>query len=445
MAHRLVCTLEVSGILSGADIEQRQGLRCRFVNTSGSAYDVDASYTEDGCSAQCAVETEDCDSKAFVLLDNQDEPIPCKSAPVPTGTFETEPVGQEASASSPANFRSVVGALGWLDRYLFVWIIIVMVLGVVAGNYIPGIETGFNGSKIDSVSLPIAIGLWWMMYPVLCKVRYELLGKQLLEPDLRNQLAISFVLNWLIGPALMTGIAWATLPDLSGYRNGVILVGCARCIAMVLIWNQLACGDTDFCAILVAFNSILQIVLYAPAVLFFLNVVSGGSVSVSFSTVAKSVALFLGLPLAAGFLTRLVLRKWRGAQWYDRKFLPWFGPTALIGLLYTIFVMFALQGKQIVHNLGDVARVAVPLLVYFAITFWGTLAVCCALKISYPKSITQTFTASSNNFELAIAVAVASFGINSEEALAAVVGPLIEVPVLLGLVYVALGLKNRLW
>jgi ACR3 family arsenite transporter len=338
-----------------------------------------------------------------------------------------------------------VRALGWLDRYLFVWILVIMVLGVLAGNYIPGIEDAFSTTKVDSVSLPIAIGLWWMMYPVLCKVRYELIGKQLLEPDLRYHLGISFVLNWLVGPALMTGLAWATLPDLPEYRNGVILVGCARCIAMVLIWNQLACGDTDFCAMLVAFNSILQIVLYAPVVLFYLNVVSGGEVSVDFSTVAKSVALFLGVPLVAAFLTRVALRKWKGARWYDQKFLPWFGPTALIGLLFTIFVMFALQGKQIVHNLGEVSRVAVPLLVYFAITFWSTLGLCSLLKISYPKSITQTFTASSNNFELAIAVAVASFGIDSKEALASVVGPLIEVPVLLGLVYVALWLKNRMW
>lgn len=339
----------------------------------------------------------------------------------------------------------MVGGLGVLDRYLFVWILVTMILGVIAGNYIPGIEKAFSKAKVDSVSLPIAIGLWWMMYPVLCKVRYELLGKQLLEKDLRSQLGISFVANWLIGPALMTGIAWATLPDLSGYRNGVILVGCARCIAMVLIWNQLACGDTDFCAILVAFNSILQIVLYAPMVLFYLRVVSGGNVSVSFSTVAKSVALFLGIPLAAAFVTRVALRKWKGAVWFEQKFLPWFGPTALIGLLFTIFVMFALQGKQVIHNIGDVARVAVPLLIYFAITFWSTLAVCCGLKISYPKSVTQTFTASSNNFELAIAVAVASFGINSQEALASVVGPLIEVPVLLGLVYVALWLRTKLW
>ncbi|GAQ91548.1 hypothetical protein KFL_008040040 [Klebsormidium nitens] len=442
MAHRLICTPDNSNaLLDKNDVEQRQGLRCRFVSQSGAAHDVGATYADDGCSAQCNVQEPEVESKAFVLLDNEDEPIPCKATPVPTKALD---IGSaEIQADSSTSFKAVVGALGWLDRYLFVWILLVMILGVVAGNYIPGIEEAFNASKVDSVSLPIAIGLWWMMYPVLCKVRYELLGSQLLESDLRNQLLLSFIGNWLIGPALMTGLAWATLPDLPGYRTGVILVGCARCIAMVLIWNQLALGDTDFCAILVAFNSVLQIVLYAPVAIFFLNVVSGRSVDVSFSTVAKSVALFLGVPLAAGVVTRLVLRKWPGAEWYERKFLPWFGPTALLGLLFTIFVMFSLQGKQVVHNLGDVARVTVPLLIYFAITFSGTLFVCKKLKISYPKSVTQVFTSASNNFELAIAVAVASFGINSQEALAAVVGPLIEVPVLLGLVYVALWLKKR--
>lgn len=413
---------------------------------------------DDGRRIQCAAEKEDLDSKVFVSFNDKDEKLyPCKSELLKEGALETEGLAAQNTLQSSqdntgtqdntgsTSFTAIVGGLGLLDRYLFVWIVLVMIIGVIFGNYVPGFEHAFNGASIDSVSLPIAIGLWWMMYPVLCKVRYELIGKQLLEPDLRKQLGLSLILNWIIGPALMTGLAWATLPDLEGYRDGVILVGCARCIAMVLIWNQLASGDTDFCAILVAFNSVLQIVLYAPVALFYLNVVSGGGASVSFSTVAKSVALFLGIPLAAGIVTRFVLRKWKGATWYDTKFVAWFGPTALIGLLFTIFVMFGLQGKQIVHNLGKVARVAVPLLVYFAITFSSTMGACRYLKIPYPKSITQTFTASSNNFELAIAVAVASFGINSEQALASVVGPLIEVPVLLGLVYVALWLRKRMW
>jgi len=401
--------------------------------------EVPATYAQDGHSAQCSVETDNVEGPVFVVLNDSGDALRSK-----VSRHESADALEE-SAHAPATLLSVMSSLGWLDRYLFVWILITMVIGVVVGNYVPGIQQAFNTVKIDSVTLPIAIGLWWMIYPVLCKVHYELLGRQLLQPDMRSQLLVSVILNWIIGPALMTGLAWATLPDLPAFRNGVILIGCARCIAMVLIWNQLAAGDTDFCAVLVAVNSVLQIVLYAPVALLYIDVISGGTVSISFASVAKSVAFFLGIPLAAAFTTWLVLRKLKGASWYNDKFLPWFGPTALIGLLFTIFVMFALQGKQIIHNLGEVCRVAVPLLIYFAISFVSTLALCVYLKFPYEKSVTQTFTASSNNFELAIAVAVAVFGIDSKEALAATVGPLIEVPVLLVLVYLAIWLKNRLW
>lgn len=254
------------------------------------------------------------------------------------------------------------------------------------------------------------------------------------------------MLNWLIGPALMTGLAWATLPDLPDYRTGVILVGIARCIAMVLIWNELAKGDSQLCAVIVAVNSVLQIILFTPVSLFYLKVVSGSEsdIDVSAWTVAKSVLLFLGVPLGAGLLTRVILRRGAGSRWYDTKFLPFIGPFALLGLLYTIFVMFAIQAHEIVDNIGHVARVVVPMLLYFSITFTSSLLITRHLKLPYPEIVTQSFTAASNNFELAIAVAIGAFGIDSHEALAATIGPLIEVPVLLMLVYVTLYFKKWL-
>lgn len=336
--------------------------------------------------------------------------------------------------------------LSVLDRYLFVWILVDMALAIVIGYYAKGIKKRLQVVELASVSLPIAVGLWVMMYPVLCKVRYETLFKTAKTGGLGRNILLSLVLNWLVGPALMTGLAWATLPDLSEYRSGVILVGIARCIAMVLIWNELAKGDGQLCAVLVAINSIMQMVLYTPLSLFYLKVVSRGQgVDVSAWEIARSVLLFLGVPLAAGVITRYSLRYTVGRKWYDTKFIPFIAPWALVGLLYTIFVMFSIQARQIVDNIGDVARVAVPMLLYFTIVFFSTLWICRRLGVQYSDAVTQSFTASSNNFELAIAVAVGSFGIDSKEALAATIGPLIEVPVLLALVYVTLKFRNILF
>ncbi|CAI7836090.1 unnamed protein product, partial [Closterium sp. NIES-54] len=480
----------------------------------------------------------------------------------------------------------VFRSMSLLDRYLAVWILLAMIIGVLLGYYVPAIRDAWETVSVANVSLPIAIGLWWMMYPVLCKVRFELLPKLSRSWGLLFHIGISLAINWVLAPLLMTGLAWATLPDQAGLRTGIILVGIARCIAMVLIWNHLAGGNAEFCAILVAVNSILQVpsrapfafsppaipyticssspllfppqvilysplaifyigvvshggvlflpysapqvilysplaifyidvvshggvlflpysppqvILYSPLAIFYIDVVShGGSVDVSFWTVAKSVLIFLGVPLLAAVITRFTLRGLVGAKWYDEKFLPWFGPTALIGLLFTIFVMFSLQGQNIGNNIGkvwscfhchwrfscamklvlttpctfrhavnvsivvypripcppllplptpslsQVARVAVPLLIYFGIVFFSVMALCWRLGFAYCDAVTQSFTAGSNNFELAIAVAVASYGIGSDEALAAVVGPLIEVPVLIGLVYVTLWIRQKL-
>uniref|UniRef100_A0A383W304 Arsenical-resistance protein n=1 Tax=Tetradesmus obliquus TaxID=3088 RepID=A0A383W304_TETOB len=349
-----------------------------------------------------------------------------------------------AAAAGAAAGRGVMSGLSWLDRLLPVWIVAAMVMGVLLGSLAPQVRGALAVLHIGNVSLPIALGLWLMMWPVLTKVRYELLGSLLTSKGALKQFGLSFVLNWVLGPALMTALAWACLPDLPGFRNGVIMVGLARCIAMVLIWNELARGSAELCAVMVAFNSVLQIVLYAPLSLFYLQVVSGGAaVHVGFWPVAKSVLLFLGIPLVAGVLLRYGLIAVKSREWLDKRFMPWFGPCALLGLLYTIVVMFASQ--DIISQIGNVARVAVPMLVYFMVMFFASFALSHWCKMSYESAVTQAFTAASNNFELAIAVAVGVFGINSQEALAATVGPLIEVPVLLGLVYVALWLKPRVW
>jgi len=347
---------------------------------------------------------------------------------------------------SKVTFKTVWREMSWIDRLLPIWIILAMVLGVLLGYYVPAVKQGLQVSEIGGVSLPIAIGLWWMMLPVLTKVRYELLGVLLSQKRIAYQFFISFVLNWLIGPALMTALAWACLPDLPAYRNGVVMVGLARCIAMVLIWNQLARGDGDLCAVMVAFNSVLQILLYAPLSLFYLNVVSGSSAAnVAFWTVAKSVLLFLGIPLVAGILLRVLIIGLAGRKWFETKFMPYFGPTALLALVYTIIVMFASQGDKIVGEIGNVARVAVPMTIYFFIMFFSSLAISWWAKFQYSYAVTQAFTAASNNFELAIAVSVGTFGVESSEALAATVGPLVEVPVLLALVYVALWVYSKWW
>ncbi len=336
--------------------------------------------------------------------------------------------------------------LSLLDRFLPLWIFLAMAAGVLLGAIFPGIQQTFDSLRIDTVSFPIAVGLLWMMYPVLAKVKYEELGK------LRNQgrlFGVSILQNWIIGPALMFVLAWLFLPDLPEYRTGLIIVGLARCIAMVLIWNMLAGGNNEDCAVLVALNSVFQIIMYSPLAYFYLTIVPGlfgadtAQVGVSMGDIAKSVIIFLGIPLAAGIITRFALIPRRGRDWYDTQFAPRLGRTAIIGLLFTIVVMFSMQGEKILALPGDVIRIAIPLMVYFVIMFALSFFMSKRLGFAYDESATLSFTAASNNFELAIAVAVGAFGIASGEALATVVGPLIEVPVLIGLVYVALGIGRR--
>ncbi len=341
---------------------------------------------------------------------------------------------------------NVLQQLSTLDRFLPLWIFAAMALGVILGAVMPGIKDVFNALSIGTVSFPIAVGLLWMMYPVLAKVKYEELGK---VAQAWEQFSVSLVLNWVIGPVIMFVLAWVFLPDLPHFRTGLIIVGLARCIAMVLIWNMLAGGDSEYCAVLVALNSIFQIVMYSPLAYFFLAVVpgwfgmQGTVVHISMWDIAKSVLIFLGIPLAAGIITRFYFLRARGREWYETKLMPRLGPTALIGLLFTIVVMFSMQGDKILAAPLDVLRVALPLLVYFIVMFFVSFALSVWRKFPYELAATQSFTAASNNFELAIAVAVGTFTIASQEALAAVIGPLIEVPVLIGLVYVALWIKSR--
>ncbi len=350
---------------------------------------------------------------------------------------------------------AVLQRLSTLDRFLPVWIIAAMVAGLVLGRVIPGLDDALSKVEIGSVSLPIAIGLLVMMYPVLAKVRYDELGHVTADKRL---LVSSIVLNWVLGPALMFTLAWLMLPDLPAYRTGLIIVGLARCIAMVLIWNELACGDREAAAILVAINSVFQIVAFAGLGWFYLEVlprwlgldsagggVGGGGLHVSVWEIARSVLVFLGIPLLAGFLTRTLGERARGREWYESTFLPRIGPTALYGLLFTIVILFALQGDTITSRPLDVARIALPLLAYFALMWTGSFALGYALKMSYPRTATLAFTAAGNNFELAIAVAIGVFGVTSGQALAGVVGPLIEVPVLVALVYVALWARRRFY
>ena len=338
--------------------------------------------------------------------------------------------------------------LSRLDRLLPLWIFLAMGLGIGLGRVYPALGPALDTVKVGGVSLPIAVGLFWMMYPVLAKVRYGKLG----EVGANGRLfTASLFFNWVLGPALMFALAWLLLPDLPHYRTGLILIGLARCIAMVLIWNMLAKGSGEVAAVLVALNSVFQILFYSVLGWFYLTVVPGwlgaGATAfhVSMWAIAKSVLLFLGLPLAAGALTRLGLVRAKGEGWYDGRFLPKIGPTALLGLLYTIVLMFAMQGHKIVALPLDVVRISVPLVLYFAVMFTSAFLVSKKLGFSYEETASLSFTAAGNNFELAIAVSVGLFGIASGEALAGVVGPLIEVPALLALVYLSLWLKQRLF
>ncbi|KAJ5377012.1 hypothetical protein N7509_013898 [Penicillium cosmopolitanum] len=347
----------------------------------------------------------------------------------------------EESATKQSAFKG----LGWLDRFLAVWIFLAMAIGIILGNFVENTGPALQKGEFVGVSIPIAIGLLVMMYPILCKVRYESLHHVFQERRIWVQIAFSIFVNWIIAPFLMLALAWAFLPDEPELREGLILVGLARCIAMVLIWTGLAGGDNEYCAILVAVNSLLQMVLFAPLAIFFIKVIShaDSQVTLSYSTAAKSVAVFLGIPLGAAISTRIILRKIASPRWYDQVFLKWVSPWSLLGLLFTILVLFASQGRQVVHQIVSVIRVAAPLIVYFIIVFFVTLLVTYKLGFGYKLAATQSFTAASNNFELAIAVAIATFGANSNQALAATVGPLIEVPVLLGLVYVVKFIAKR--
>ncbi|TQM13865.1 ACR3 family arsenite efflux transporter [Pseudonocardia kunmingensis] len=342
----------------------------------------------------------------------------------------------------------VVKKLSTLDRFLAVWILAAMAVGLGAGRLVPGLGAALDGISVDGVSLPIALGLLIMMYPVLAKVRYDRLGT--VTGD-RRLLVSSLVLNWVLGPALMFALAWLLLPDLPEYRTGLIIVGLARCIAMVIIWNDLACGDREAAAVLVAINSIFQVIAFAGLGWFYLSVLPGwlglpqADLDVSAWQIAKSVLIFLGIPLVAGYLTRRFGERAKGRTWYEERLIPRIGPFALYGLLFTIVILFALQGDAITSRPLDVARIALPLLAYFAIMWLGSLALGKAVGLGYDRAATLAFTAAGNNFELAIAVAIATFGVTSGQALAGVVGPLIEVPVLIALVYVSLALRKRWW
>jgi ACR3 family arsenite transporter len=339
----------------------------------------------------------------------------------------------------------VLRRLSTLDRYLPVWILAAMALGLLLGRALPGLDDALDTVQVANVSLPIALGLLLMMYPVLAKVRYGELGTVTRD---RKLLISSLVINWLLAPALMFALAWILLPDLPEYRSGLIIVGLARCIAMVLIWNDLSCGDREAAAVLVAINSIFQIAAFAALGWFYLDVLPGWlglgteSFDVGVWTIARSVLVFLGIPLLLGFLTRVLAERARGRDWYETRLLPRIGPLALYGLLFTIVVLFALQGDSITRQPWDVARTAVPLLVYFAVTFAGSFLLGHRLGLGYPRTATLSFTAAGNNFELAIAVCIGVFGVTSGQALAGVVGPLIEVPVLVALVYVALWARR---
>jgi ACR3 family arsenite transporter len=353
-----------------------------------------------------------------------------------------------SSTANPQNPKPKA-SLSWLSKFLTLWIFLAMIIGIAIGYFYPQTSSAIGSLSAGTTSIPIAIGLIWMMYPPLARVRYEDLRKVVSTKGSKTMLAESISLNWIIGPLLMFILAWLFLGDYPALRNGIILIGIARCIAMVIVWNNLAEGDNEWTAILVAVNSIFQIIMYSVLAYFYITIAgtwisgTGTAVNISLIQVAESVAIYLGIPFFAGIITRYYFLKTKGKEWYEHKLVPKLGHTSLIALLFTIVVMFSLKGEYIISLPLDVVRVAIPLLIYFLIMFFVAFGIGYYSKLGYKRTTSLSFTAASNNFELAIAVAVAVFGLASQEAFVAVIGPLIEVPVMISLVNVAVWLRRK--